>query len=1421
MPMIPAGVPEPLGVTLRDGGANVAVHSTADAIDLCLHDETDRETGRIRLPARTGDVHHGFVPGLAPGQRYGLRAHGPWEPRSGRRFNPAKLLVDPYATRLSRPFRLDPVVFDRRETGTERDDADSAAFVPKAVVEAPVVIDPDLIGRTNRPAWRDLVIYELHVRGFTRLHPEIPPESRGTFAGLAHPAAIGHLKSLGVTAVEIMPAAASADERHLPSLGLTNHWGYNPVALMAPNPRLAPGGWPEVRRAVEALQAAGIAVLLDVVLNHTAESDHLGPTLSFRGLDNAGYYRPHPDDPARYVNDAGCGNVLALDRPHVLRLAMDALRNWATRAGLDGFRYDLAVTLARRPDGFDPEHPFLAAVAQDPILRDMIHIAEPWDIGPGGHRLGRFPAPWGEWNDRYRDTVRRFFRGDHGLIGELATRFAGSADILAPRRRPVSRSINYVAAHDGFTLADLVAYERKHNAANGEDNRDGTDANHSWNHGVEGPTDDPKIALRRLGDVRALLATLLLSRGTPMLSMGDEAGRSQGGNNNAYAQDNAISWFDWTRADRDLAAFTAALIRLRATHPVLRSERPLTGAALDETGIPDVVWLTPEGRAFGPAEWHDGGNGTLIAALYEPAEGIHAASRALVVLHRGAEAITVAMPEPRDGFEWRLVLDTLRPDLTAAGEAAEGPVVAVGARSVVLLVEAVSAAPRRKARAADPALVDRLAAAAGIAPDWWDIDGTNHRVPDDTRRALLRAMRLPADTAGEARDSLERLAADDRRALPHACVLRSDESPTLRLGPDVAAADRPLRLVVAGEDGRRVTMDIAPGEGRPETLVAADGRLDHARRIGLPPLPLGRHRAWLDEDPDTVCRLAIVPARCHLPGDLARGARRFGVAAHLYSLRHEGDQGIGDFGTLDRLARACAEAGAATVGLNPLHALFPGARDRASPYSPSDRRFLDPIYIDLRSLPPDLTTEPVARAIEARAGLFDRLSASDSVLYPEVWTAKAEVLAEAHAAFERLPSDAPLAAAYRRFVEAGGEALAHFALFEAIAEAQGSTAWQEWPADLRHPTALGLAAFGQERDRRVAFVLFLQFLADRQFAEAAKAGRDAGLSLGFYRDLAVGCAPDGAEAWSEQDRLMTGVSIGAPPDPFSAHGQVWMLPAPDPRATTRDGYDGFSRLIAANMAHAGALRIDHVLGLKRLFIVPDGATGAEGAYVAQPFEDLLGHLALESVRAGTIVVGEDLGTVPEGFRERMAAADVLSYRVLWFERRDIGYLRPRTYPARAAACASTHDLPTLAGWWAERDIEEKRALGLLDEAALTRARIDRHVARTMLTTVLVADGYLDGLPDPKAPLTPAYAAAVHAFIAATPSALALVQADDLAGEIEAVNLPGTDRERPNWRRKLAVGVEDLFARPLAGAILNAIRGGRRSGPAQAHDRARR
>jgi glycogen operon protein len=1388
------GSPAPLGVTLDEDGANVAVFSThATAIDLCLFDAAGAvETARVRLPARTDDIFHGHVGGIRPGQRYGLRAHGPYEPEAGHRFNANKLLLDPYACVIDRPFALHPTMFGYVQGDARADlsfDArDSAPFMPKAIVAPPAVA----AGPASPAApWADTIVYELHARGFTKSHPEIPLPLRGTVAALSHPAAIAHLSGLGVTAIEIMPLAAWIDERHLRAAGLANYWGYNPIALMAPDPRLAPGGWDEIRDAVAALHAANIEVILDVVFNHTGEGDALGPTVSLRGLDNAAYYRLMPDDGRAYANDAGCGNVLALDRPHVVALVIEALMRWTARANVDGFRFDLATTLGRGDHGFDPGAPLIDAITRHPLLGRCKLIAEPWDIGPRGHRLGAFPPTWSEWNDRFRDTARRFWRGEAGLVGDMATRFAGSSDIFAGGRP--SRGVNFVTAHDGFTLADLVSFNDKHNQANGENNRDGTDANYSWNSGAEGPTDDAGINARRRRDQRNLLATLVLARGTPMIAMGAELGHSQGGNNNAYAQDNATAWLDWTRADRSLFAFCRRLIALRKTHRALRDDVFLAGRVAEGAAWPDVEWRAPDGRIMTASDWEDGGRRTLVATFYCPDSAREDADRVTIILHAGAEPISVTLPPVGAGRSWREILDTSRDDGEPAALFPPRESEIVCANSCVRLFAEVDDPHARGARREmSTELLDQLARAVGIAPGWFDIAGARHVVPDETKQAILRGFGFAIATKSQLRDSLARLSEEDeRRPLPWTHVAREEEP--IRVGIVVASERETADFIIRREEGAESRVSLRLSD--PRSRSGIDGRpLRHAE-VMLPPLPIGRHALIPQDGTEMACALTVAPASCHLPQTFAAGARMFGIAAQLYSLRGDRDQGIGDFSVLGDLAEHAGALRAATVGLNPLHALFARDRARASPYHPSDRRFLDPIYIDLTAL--DAIAEGLRPdgALSQYAGPIAALRELSDVDYVGVWKVKQRALEESHAAFRRMRArrpDAPASRDFATFAADGGAALHRFAAFELISELFDGRPPREWPAELASGRADEIDALARTHSERHDFHIFLQWLCDRQLADAAARGTRHGLPLRFYRDLAVGAAPDGAEMWMQADQFLRDLSIGAPPDPFAEGGQVWNLPPPNPIAWRRSGYAAFRALIAANMRHAGALRVDHVMGLTRLFVVPNGATTSEGAYLSYPLGDLLGELALESVRARCLVVGEALGTVPEGFRETIASNGVLSYRVLWFEREGNAFIPPAAYDRNAVACVSTHDLPTLTGWWRGEDIAEREHLGHFSAEEARAARAVRADDRRAVLSALRAEDLIAEDVDADAPLPEAVMVAIHRFIGRSASALVMAQIDDLAGLPTSVNLPGTDRERSNWRRRLPVPASEIL-----------------------------
>ncbi len=692
-----AGVPYPLGATFVGSGTNFSLFSeVADRVELCLFDDGGVET-RVPMPESTGFVWHAYLPRVLGGQRYGYRVYGPWHPGAGHRCNPAKLLMDPYAKAFEGEVRWDEAVYPYRfeDPDGSASDSDSAAFMPRSVV-----VDPDFDwgnDRLPRHAANATVIYELHVKGFTVRHPGIPPELRGTYAGLAHPVAIDYLKALGVTAVELLPVHQFVHDAHLAAQGLRNYWGYNSLGFLAPHNGYASvtegaGQVAEFKAMVKALHAADIEVILDVVYNHTAEGNHFGPMLSFKGIDNAAYYRLMADDRRRYMDYTGTGNTLNVRHPHSLQLIMDSLRYWIRDMHVDGFRFDLAAALARELHDVDRLSAFFDLIHQDPMINEVKLIAEPWDVGEGGYQVGNFPPTWSEWNGRYRDTIRDFWRGTPEPLADFGYRLTGSSDLYASNGRRPYASVNFVTAHDGFTLADLVAYEEKHNEANGENNRDGERHNRSWNHGAEGPTDDPEILAERVRHQRNLLTTLFLSQGVPMLLGGDEIGRTQGGNNNGYAQDNELSWFDWERADLGLLAFVRQLIAFRRDHPAFRRRRWFQNRPIHGEEAHEIEWFAPDGDRMGDEHWHDPldqGIGVFISGEgLVDVEGLPIVDDSFfLAINPSSEKRGFTVPNGTRALAWQVSLDTAAagPFPTRGRRIRAGATIDVAGQSIVVL----------------------------------------------------------------------------------------------------------------------------------------------------------------------------------------------------------------------------------------------------------------------------------------------------------------------------------------------------------------------------------------------------------------------------------------------------------------------------------------------------------------------------------------------------------------------------------------------------------------------------------------------------------------------------------------------------------------------------------------------------------------
>ncbi len=793
------GNPYPRGATWDGEGVNFSLFSAnAEKVELCMFDPTGRrELQRIELNERTDESWHAYLPEARPGLLYGYRVHGPYEPERGHRFNPHKLLIEPYAKHIQGQIRWSDAHFGYR-MGNPKEDLsidrhDNAPGMPKCRV-----IDPAFTWGDDRPPrvpFHDTVIYELHVRGFTMRHPDVPPELRGTYAGLGTAPVIDHLLRLGITAVELMPVHTFVDDRHLLERGMKNYWGYNTIGFFAPDMRYsATGRVSEFKTMVKTLHSAGIEVILDVVYNHTAEGNQLGPTLSFRGVDNASYYRLVPQDPRYYMDFTGCGNTLNMQHPRVLALLMDSLRYWVTEMHVDGFRFDLASALARELFDVDRLGSFFDTIGQDPVLSQVKLIAEPWDVGAGGYQVGNFPPGWNEWNDRYRDTVRAYWKGDENLIGDFARRFTGSADLYEASGRKPHASVNFVTAHDGFTMQDLVSYDSKHNEANGEDNRDGSDNNRSWNHGIEGHTSDAAINALRARQKRNMIATLLLSQGVPMLLAGDELGQTQNGNNNAYCQDNELSWLDWdlTSEERDFLEFVAQMVTFRRRHPVFSRRRFLKATQLAD-GIREVAWLRPDGGEMTDNEWHTTYYrcigvymaGTVIERVDKRGKPV-SDNNFLTLFNAHHEKIDFELPAFHAGGAWQVGLDTANAKHPFEQKPYEaGATYPLEGRSMALLI-ATTAHPALQYRGGEKG-------AAATQPSTRSKRAARRTASQSKEPAPAGASAPPATTASPPA-TVATSAPPATTASPPATVAASAPPATTASPPETAAASAPAAI---------------------------------------------------------------------------------------------------------------------------------------------------------------------------------------------------------------------------------------------------------------------------------------------------------------------------------------------------------------------------------------------------------------------------------------------------------------------------------------------------------------------------------------------------------------------------------------------------------------------------------------------------
>ncbi len=1406
------------GASYDGAGTQFALYAEhATGVELCLFDDAGERETRVTL-TRSDNLWRGYVPGIGPGQRYGYRVHGPYAPKHGHRYNPSKLLVDPYARAIDREARWHAALQgEHAQIAGVPDVTDSVRVAARGVVVDDTF---DWQGdRAPRTPWSETLIYEAHVKGLTQLHPEVPAHLRGTYLGLASEPVIAHLKSLGVTALELLPVQHAFSERWLVERGLVNYWGYNTLGFFAPDARYASGGTlgeqvRECKAMVQALHRAGIEVILDVVYNHSGEADAAGPTLSLRGIDNAVYYRLNPDDPSKYWDTTGCGNSLNFDHPQTQKLVLDSLRYWVREMHVDGFRFDLAPTLARAFGRLQPRGTLFAAIAQDPVLDKVKLIVEPWDLGDHGLCTGAFGAPFVEWNDRYRDGVRRFFRGETGRLPDLVSRFAGSSDVFGASGRGPHASLNFVTSHDGRSLRDLVSYEHKYNQANGWENKDGADNEYPRNWGVEGPTDRPDVNALRDRVARSMLLTLATSLGVPMLRQGDELGQSASGNNNAYTQDNPVSWVDWEQAsehkqgqggarEQSFLEFVRKAFAVRREHAGLRHAQYFTGALRD--GQRDVTWLRPEGGVLAGdefAEPHRQAFGAWIA-------GDHAAGEPslLVLLNGGDRGEPFVLPRLAadatvgSGGEFELLLDSAEPNPDA--RTVRGSYY-LAEHAVAVLVEHQPA--RSVRRPSHRAALRELASRYGIASGYRGYHGDEKTTSDDTRVTLLAAMGVDASTQPAAAAAIEALHEADTRpgiAPVRVLPLRADALRTveLKLSRD---ADYALSL----------TLESGSTSKREGTARAAHGRA----QILLPDvdLPLGYHRLSVTLDgAQSTQDLIVTPESAATVSSRIGDRLGAGLWTHLYAMQRAAGAGlgIGDTADLRALVELAAGQGMDFVGINPLHALnnYDGV---VSPYYPLSRSYVNPIYLDIEAIP-ELASSPAAQAIlrspELQASLAGLLHAR-RLSYGAVWSNKLRVLRELHATFRARDLDRSTARgrAYAAYVEEQGEVLRDFATFCALGEHLGREDkplldLNQFPEPLRDRRSSQVAELRETLRDQIGFHMYLQFELDRQLGSVQREARAAGMSIGVYGDLAVGNAPGGADVWARRELFARGVNLGAPPDVYSDTGQDWGLLPLVPVRLREDRYTYLRGLFRNAVRNVGMLRADHVMGLLRQFWVPQGLDARSGAYVRFPFEEITGILSLESHRAGALIVGEDLGVVPDGLRERMRELSLLRSQVLYFERDNTGeFISPSSYARESLATVDSHDLPPLAAYFDAHDLEQLLELGLLsDRAGLERMRADRAGAKAALQRRLMQEGLWN---EQVAASDSAWVLAVHRLLARSRSVLVAASVDDLCLERVPLNVPGIASDKdPPWARRTRMPIDEIAHDSNALRIFEALR----------------
>ncbi|MCS7206097.1 MAG: glycogen debranching protein GlgX [Leptospiraceae bacterium] len=1451
---ISEGKPYPLGANWDGSGVNFAIYSKhAERVYLCLFDDVNsrRESVCIPLKYRTHYIWHCYIEGILPGQLYGYRVYGPYNPKEGHRFNPSKLLLDPYALAIGRDLIWSDVHFGYKLPNKfhERNPQDNA---DKALLAA--VIDPAFSWGDDKPLripWKDTIIYEVHLKGYTKLHHLVPEELRGTYLAFTTEPVINYLKDLGVTTIEFLPIQHSISEYHLVKRRLVNYWGYNPIAFFAPNPRYAYGkrmtdAINEFKTMVKVLHQAGFEVILDVVYNHTAEGDHRGPTLSFRGIDNLSYYRVYEDKKDEYLDFTGCGNTLNHQNHQVLQLIMDSLRYWITEMHVDGFRFDLASALARELHDVDRLNCFFALIQQDPIISKAKLIAEPWDLGQDGYQLGNFPPGWTEWNGKFRDSVRRVINEYETNLSDFATRICGSSDLYKKDDRKTYSSINYITCHDGFTLRDLVSYNQKHNEANGENNQDGFNQNFSKNYGVEGDTNDHKIKLLRLKKQKLFLTTLFISQGVPMLLAGDELNRTQKGNNNAYCQDNEISYVSWEENEfsQELYITTKFLITLRKSNEVFRRIEFFEGEEKKIMDVKDIYWIHPDGREMESKDWEK----QLCLGMILPAEFGERfefytslqGDTLFVIFNFSNQRINFKIPEIIP-TRWTLIFDTNKHLFVSTEEPfldkfnievekyfanesisvknfyeslqilySDGRIylpndeIEIPEHSIKILKADKNWKEAHVRRNYRLSLLEKLMDSTGVIRTYYDLLGRKFELSYHEIFMVFRSLHLPVKDLSSLESVYENYINDLWfKGITSSYVFTVNEEITLEISILEIFKEFEIQIY---QDKQLVYQKEYKNFPIIETHTIYFTRFKKLKMVKTKihiseKLKIGYYEILILNNKEIYTKgsLIITPDECYYDNKIYTG-----VWIQLYALRSQSNLGIGDFGDLKKLALIIKKYNFNLIGLSPLH-YFSISSENVSPYYPASRLAIHPIYIDIFQLEEFHTSQNALKKWKEFLPKIESEKKQKIINYELIYNIKKEILWEAYKEFQKNPKFEQRREEFEEYKNEN-QLLFYHALFELVKEIYKNI---QLPNHIFKQNSEIQNQFLREYREKLDFYQYLFYLAEKQFLKIKEEIQQEGVYL--YLDLAVGCAPEQVEYfyWEEIYPFVfsRNARAGAPPDPFSSKGQDWGLAVFNPCTLKKIGYEPFIKLLQRNLFQNTLLRIDHIMWFYRLFWIVKEGSQQTSTYVRYPDQDLFKILSLESQLHQSLIIGEDLGTVPQEVKDIMAQKKILSWKVFYFEKTQEAYLDPQKYPLQSVATINTHDLPTLAGFWMGKDIEELHRMKKITQEELLNLLEKRNQEKLKMIELLKQKGYFkddtplteDSIYDPK------IAYYFHKLLAEAPSKILLVSIYDLLGESDQPNFPGTTNEYPNWRMRNSIPIEEIEKSPYFLAIIDSLK----------------